>query len=111
MELSGILTNAVLVTYDDAPEELKDCATVYGNVVEDFKGRFDKGMWMYSSLVENIEGDLIRTRNSVYKIEGELKRVNLPIKAYLLIRDGIPPMAIRGLLDEGVTIEAISVKT
>lgn len=60
--IDGIIKNA---------RHLKN-GCVFGTVVKDYKGRFDPGNWIRTSLVQSVEGDLIYTRNSVYKFEGEL---------------------------------------
>lgn len=41
----------------------------YGYIYGDTKGRFLDGTHIRTSIVEKIEGDVITTRNSVYRIE------------------------------------------
>jgi hypothetical protein len=51
---------------------------VFGIVVKDNKGRFDKGNWIRTSYVKEIVGDIVYTRNSSYKIIGTLKKEKNP---------------------------------
>jgi len=53
-----------------------DAKIAWGNVIGDSKRRFVDGTRIHTSLILKIEGDLIHTLNSVYRIVGEYTEVS-----------------------------------
>ena len=104
LNLTGILTDAVLVTFDDLPKEYGEVRIVCATIVEDFHGRFRPGYWMYTSLVKKVEGDIVLTLNSTYKIKGDMTQVSLPFSALGALKEGAPPRAVKALLEAGYKI-------
>lgn len=101
--ISGIIKNVCLVNFTNVPAKHGLVSIAWGNVVEDFKGRFPSGSWMHTSLVQKIEGDMIHTQNSLYQVEGEMEVISLPIDLLPVIYDGAPPQSVRGLVESGYT--------
>lgn len=56
--------------YDWWVEEFDGVKIVLGRILEDRKGRFPDGTHIHTSHVDRIEGDLVHTRNSVYRLIG-----------------------------------------
>ncbi len=106
MNLTGILKDAVLVTFNDLPKEYGEVRIVCATIVEDFHGRFRPGYWMYTSLVKKVEGDIVLTLNSTYEIKGDLEQVSLPVSSLAALKEGAPPLAVKGLLDAGYKLVA-----
>lgn len=44
---------------------------IWGHIYDDVHNRFPNGHFIHTSSVKKIEGDIVYTRNSVYKLEGE----------------------------------------
>lgn len=64
-EITGILRDAVRVPLGDDVRAPCLCGHVFG----DTKGRFRAGDWITTSTIMSEEGDIFRTRYSVYKVE------------------------------------------
>jgi len=99
--LTGIIREATLVTLTDTPKELEGCRILCGTVSQDFQGRFKPGNWFYSSMVMTVEGDLVSTLNSVYRVEGDMEQVTLPWSALPVLQQGAPPQALKALKEKG----------
>jgi hypothetical protein len=65
---------------------------LYGEVEIDHLQRWQKGDWMCSSLVNEIDkdGKLVYTRNSIYQVDSIPNEVALTIQQFLLVSRGIP---------------------
>lgn len=66
MEITGELHNVLVMTKDNIP------VVAWGYVHRDIRDRFFDGQYIRTSYIESIDGDLITTRNSVYKVIGEM---------------------------------------
>lgn len=53
---------------EDLKEEGKDHFILSGYVSDDRKGRFPDGVRIYTSLIQEISGDLAKTLNTTYQI-------------------------------------------
>lgn len=49
---------------------------IWGYIYDDSKGRFADGTFIHTSKIVSIDGDILKTRNSVYILEKSFK-VNL----------------------------------
>lgn len=57
-EITGVLRNAT-----------RDAAGLCGLIYDDTKGRFNDGQLVFTSKIMSEDGDIFRTRNSVYRVE------------------------------------------
>ena len=62
VEVDGVLKNVYF-------EQIFDKRIALGNIYDDRKGRFNDGDSIHTSAITKQEGDVIWTRNSVYRIE------------------------------------------
>lgn len=64
--------------------------------------------WCCTSLIESIEGDLVKTQNSVYRLVGDGEEVVLPLSDIERIRSGFSPKnceTLRQLETKGYKVE------
>jgi hypothetical protein len=83
--ITGNIKNAQLLT-------VEDMLFLYGEVEIDHLQRWQKGDWMCSSLVNEIDKDrkLVYTRNSIYQVDFIPDKISLTIQQFLLVRQEIP---------------------
>lgn len=101
MSITALIKGAVLVSFTGLPEEYDGTRVVCATIIEDYAGRFPPGYWLLSSSVVKVEGDVVSTLNSHYKIEGELEQITLPIETLPTLRQGAAPQSLKAMLDEG----------
>lgn len=100
MDITGILEEAALVSFTG----IDDAQIVSGMIVKDYARRWPSGYIIRTSKVVKIEGDIVTTLNSHYKIMGDLEEVTLPWQAYLLLLD-LPALTLNAMLVEGYTLK------
>lgn len=100
MNITGILEDAALVSFTS----IDDAQIVCGTIVKDHARRWPSGYILRTSRVVKIEGDIVTTLNSHYKIMGDLEEVTLPWQAYPLLL-GTSAQILKSMLDEGFTIK------
>ena len=95
-----MLEEAALVSFID----IDDAQLVCGTIVKDHARRWPSGYLIRTSKVLEIEGDIVTTLNSRYKIVGGLEEVTLPWQAYHLLLD-FSAKTLKSMLDGGCTIK------
>lgn len=92
-KISGVIKDAELFT------EQGDLL-LFGTVVEDFKGRWEKGFWMCSSPIRAIDKQkcLIYTNNSIYEVDVVNAPIELPLGGYDMVIQGMRPSNVYLLL-------------
>jgi len=96
--LTGIIADACLVTFTGLTGDLEGARVLTGTVLKDFAGRFRIGDAFVSSRIDHVSGDIVRTQNSTYQIQGPVDHIDLPSQAIPLIRALVDPREIRHLL-------------
>jgi hypothetical protein len=83
--ITGNIKNAQLLT-------VEGMLFLYGEVEIVHLQRWQKGDWMCSSLVNEIDKDrkLVYTRNSIYQVDFIPDKISLTIQQFLLVRQEIP---------------------
>jgi len=97
--LSGIITDACVVTFTGLTGDLKGARVLTGTVVKDFVGRFRAGDAFVSSRIHHVFGDIMQTQNSTYQVQGPVDHVDLPSQAISLVRALIDPREILQMLE------------
>lgn len=69
VEITGELSNVWFQYFFD------DQRMACGIIENDIRGRFPDGHLIHTSLITKIEGDLIHTMNSVYRVKSYLKDI------------------------------------
>lgn len=87
----AIIDDAWILRFCDAPDDWRDLELLVGMVKEDFKGRFPPDHTFRSSPVQNIDGNMVQTMNTLYQCDGGVRRTTVPSKALDWIMDGYPP--------------------
>ena len=100
MNITGILEDAALVSFIG----IDDAQLVCGTIVKDHARRWPSGYLIRTSKVVKVEGDIVTTLNSRYKIVGGLEEVTLSWQAYHLLLD-FPVQILKSMLDGGCTIK------
>jgi len=79
MELTGKISNWRIHKLSITEEEIEkkfgnenlQPMVLSGVVVKDYRNRWNPGNTMRSSLIKNIKGNIVKTRNSIYELIGE----------------------------------------
>ena len=103
---SGVIKHPCIVTFTDMPEIAllpHGLRLLCGTIQQDFKDRLQPGMQFRSSPIYHVTGDLVTTANSLYRVEGDIDHVALPIKYLQQVLGLIDPRHIKSLLDAGFT--------
>lgn len=91
MNADTIVRNWYLVDFTQDGERLEK-RVLWGIVVGDRKGRWMPDDWCCTSLVlEELDNQLFRTRNSLYQADGEGIRMEAPVETVELLRAGYSP--------------------
>jgi len=104
--ISGVIKHPCIVTFTDMPETAllpHGLRLLCGTIQQDFKGRLKPGMQFRSSPISYLTGDLVKTANSYYRVEGDIDHVALPIEYLQQVLDLIDPRHTKSLLDAGFT--------
>lgn len=90
MKHTGILTKAEMF-------KIEDMLFVYGIVVEHLSPQWQKGDWLCTSLIEDINADAltVRTQNSLYKIDRLISPIEISVQQWGLVRQGMPPSIVK----------------
>ncbi|WP_420430549.1 hypothetical protein [Kordiimonas sp.] len=107
----GVIEDACLVSFADAPEHHKNLRLLCGCVVEDRLRRFRSGDAFRSSPVLEVDGYNVRTANSLYQVEGPLDHIELPWSHLEAVLRLMHPREIKGFVDEGFTEILIHAET
>lgn len=97
--LTGIIADACLVTFTGLTGDLEGARVLTGTILKDFADRFRTGDAFVSSRVEYVSGDIVRTQNSTYQVQGSVDHVDLPSLAIPLVRALVDPREIRHVLE------------
>ncbi len=107
----GVIEDACLVSFTDAPEHHKNLRLLCGRVVEDKLQRFRPGDAFRSSNVLEVDGDNVRTANSLYQVKGPLDHIELPWSHLEAVLRLMHPKEIKDFVDEGFTEILIKAET
>jgi hypothetical protein len=107
----GIIKDACLVSFTDAPEHHKNLSLLCGSVIEDKFQRFRSGDAFRSSPVIEVDGNNVRTANSLYQVKGPLDHIELPWSHLEAVLRLMHPREIKGFVDEGFTQILIQAET
>lgn len=91
MSVDTVIKNWFLINFTHNQKPM-DKRVLWGIVVMDYKNRWIEGDYCCTSLVlQEYEGQVFHTKNSIYRAEGDGKRIVLPVKAINAIRAGHSP--------------------
>lgn len=104
-EITGIVCGACIVTFTGLKDEVEAPRCLTGIVVQDFAGRFSAGNPFVSSLVQAVDGDVVTTLYSKYKVRGGIEEISLPWQASRLVRNFVDPKLIKLIINEARAAE------
>lgn len=93
-QISGKLRNRVLATLLHDNQDISDkygqgdLQVLFGQVLVDYKGRFDRGSWLHSSVVKEVDQNksTVKTMNSLYYLDGDGYEITADLKFYALFK-------------------------
>lgn len=96
-QISGVIKDAELFTE-------QGYLLLFGIVVEDFKGRWEKGFWMCSSPIRTVDKQkrLVYTNNSIYEVDIVNTPIELPVGGYNMALQGMRPSSVYLLMSNTI---------
>ncbi|MGK0235519.1 MAG: hypothetical protein ACI9EK_002058 [Psychroserpens sp.] len=97
MSITAVIKSATLITLDVEDDFGKKARFLYGSVVSDSLQRFSEGHWFLSSLIVDVVGDKVETRNNIYRIKEALDSIKLTLEEFRYVQHGHEPAIAKKL--------------
>jgi hypothetical protein len=85
-EVKKELSHWWIISFEHQGKPVEEGRILWGVPVE-----FDGETWCCTSLIESVDGEYVKTRNSTYKLIGEGDEITLPLSDIERLRVGFSP--------------------